>query len=232
MKIKSFPAEKIEKIMCYFFLFLTSIAIVGSIQYRYWETLLSAFLTFVLLLLPTIFYKRTKIFIPPSFQIIILLFIFASMYLGAVHHYFYRFWWWDIMLHSISAVILGYIGFLLIYALNKDKNIHIKLSPFFIALFTFCFASTVGIVWEIFEFGVDSILGVNMQRAKDLEEAYGFFDTRLGVIDTMRDLAVNTLGALLASIIGYYYSKRKISSASPFTKLKNQFIEENPSLFE
>lgn len=158
MKIKSLPAEKIEKIMRYFFLLMAAVAIFGSIRYRSWETLLSAFLTFILLLLPTIFYKRTRIFIPPSFQIIILLFIFASMYLGEVHHFFYRYRWWDIMLHSSSAIILGYIGFLLIYALNRDPNIHVKLSPFFIALFTFCFASTVGIIWEIFEFSVDSLL--------------------------------------------------------------------------
>lgn len=217
--------------MRYFFLFLAFTAVVGSVRYRYWETLLSAFLTFVLLLLPTIFSKRTKIFIPSSIQIIILLFVFASMYLGVVHNFFYCFWWWDIMLHSISAFVLGYIGFLLIYALNRDENIHFKLSPFFMALFTFCFALTVGILWEIFEFQIDSILGVNMQRARNLEQVFGVFDTRLGVTDTMRDLMVNTVGALIVSIIGNYYSKRKESSISLFTKLKDQFIKENPRLF-
>lgn len=224
--------EKIVIIMRYFFLILTALAIVGSIYYRQWETLLSAFLTFILLLLPTIFSKRTKISIPTPFQVIILLFIFASMYLGEVHNFFYRIWWWDIMLHSTSAVILGYLGFILIYALNKDRNIDVKLSPFFIALFTFCFASAIGVIWEIFEFVVDSAFGVNMQKARDLERVYGYFDTRLGLIDTMRDFIVNTIGALFVSILGYYYSKKKMGSESTFVKLKDQFINENPNLFE
>lgn len=231
MKIKSLSLEKIEKIMLYFFLFLAAGAIIGSIRLKSWETLLNAFLTFILLLLPTIFYKRTRIFVPPSLQIIILLFIFASTYLGELRHFFYRYWWWDIMLHSTSAIILGYIGFLMIYALNKNINIHLNLNPFFIALFTFCFALTVGVLWEIFEFSVDSILGLNMQKARNLEEIYGYMDTRLGVIDTMRDLLVNFIGAFFVSVIGYYYSKRKFSSDSAFAKIKDQFIEQNPNLF-
>ncbi|MBW6515011.1 MAG: hypothetical protein K0B81_00155 [Candidatus Cloacimonetes bacterium] len=225
-------AEKIEPIMRYFFIVITIAAIVYNFINYQWEILLSAILTLLLFLLPTIFSKRTKIHIPALFQIIILLFIFASMYLGEIQNYFYRYSWWDSMLHSISAIILGYIGFLLIYALNKDKNIHVKLSPFFIALFTFCFAMTVGVLWEIFEFGVDTLFGVNMQKARNLEEVYGVFDTRLGVLDTMRDFIVNTIGALIVSVIGYCYSKKKLSKDITFWKLKDQFIEENPELFK
>ena len=232
MKKDNSTARKIEPIMRYFFILLTIGAIIFNFINAQWEVLLGALLTLLLFLLPTIFSERTKITIPAVFQIIILLFIFASMYLGEIHNYFYRYSWWDSMLHSVSAIILGYIGFLLIYALNRDKNIHVRLSPFFIALFTFCFAMTVGVLWEIFEFGVDTLLGVNMQKARNLEQVYGVFDTRLGVIDTMRDFIVNTIGALIVSIIGYYYSKRKLVKDVTFWKLKDQFIEENPELFK
>ena len=136
------------------------------------------------------------------------------------------------MLHTVSAFLLGYIGFLLIYALNRDRNIHLRLSPFFIALFTFCFAMTVGVLWEIFEFLVDGIFGADMQKARNLEQMYGYFDTRLGLLDTMRDFIVNTLGALIVSVVGYYYSKRKMVRDNTFWKLKDEFIEENPDLFE
>lgn len=232
MKNKKTSAEKIVPLMRYFFILLTIPAIIYNFLNAQWEMLFSAILTLLLFLLPSFFSKRTKISIPATFQIIILLFIFASMYLGEIRNYFYRIHWWDSMLHSTSAIILGYIGFLLIYALNKDKNIHVRLSPFFIALFTFCFAMTVGVIWEIFEFLVDSIFNVNMQKARNLEELYGFFDTRLGVLDTMRDLIVNTIGALLVSVIGYYYSKKKMVKDNTFWKLKDQFIEENPDLFQ
>lgn len=231
MKKRDTTAEKIEPIMRYFFIVLAIGAIIFNFINAQWEIFLSAVLTLLLLLLPTLFARRSKISIPAPFQIIILLFIFASMYLGEVHQYFRRFVWWDSMLHSISAIILGYIGFLLVYALNKDKNIHIKLSPFFIALFTFCFAMTVGVLWEIFEFLVDGIFGADMQKARNLEVMYGYFDTRLGLLDTMRDLIVNTIGALIVSVIGYYYSKKKMVKDNAFWRLKDQFIKENPDLF-
>ncbi|MDY6916044.1 MAG: hypothetical protein SVM86_07000 [Candidatus Cloacimonadota bacterium] len=222
---------KIAKFMHYFFILLTILAIVFSVIYAQWETLLSAFMTLILFLIPNMFYKRTRLIIPPIFKIIILVFIFASMYLGEIHTFFYKIRWWDIMLHSTSAMLLGYIGFILIYALNKGRNIKVKLSPLFIAIFSFCFAVAIGVIWEIFEFGVDQLLGVNMQKARNLEEVYGRFDTRLGVIDTMRDLIVNSLGALFISIIGYFYSKRKLKKDSSFAKLTNEFFRENPELF-
>jgi VanZ family protein len=231
MKERKWTAKRIEPIMRYFFIILTIGAIIFNYLNAQWEIFLSAILTLMIFLLPTILAKRAKISIPAPMQIIILLFIFASMYLGEVQQYFRRYTWWDSMLHTVSAFLLGYIGFLLIYTLNKDRNIHIKLSPFFIALFTFCFAMTVGVIWEIFEFLVDGIFGADMQKSRNLEEVYGYFCTRLGVLDTMRDFIVNTAGALIVSIIGYYYSKKRMVKDNAFWKLKDQFIEENPDLF-
>src|SRR5690554_3053720 len=181
MKERKWTAKRIEPIMRYFFIILTIGAIIFNYLNAQWEIFLSAILTLMIFLLPTILAKRAKISIPAPMQIIILLFIFASMYLGEVQQYFRRYTWWDSMLHTVSAFLLGYIGFLLIYTLNKDRNIHIKLSPFFIALFTFCFAMTVGVTWEIFEFLVDGIFGADMQKSRNLEEVYGYFCTRLGV---------------------------------------------------
>ncbi len=223
--------ERVVLALRYLFIALAGLAIAGSIVYRQWETLLSAFLTLVLLLLPTLLARRARISIPPVFQIVILLFIFASMYLGEVHRYFLRFWWWDIMLHSASAVILGYIGFLLVWALNGNEKIDLHLSPFFIALFAFCFASALGVIWEIFEFAVDGLLGADMQKARNLEEIYGYSATRLGVIDTMRDLIVNSLGALVVSVAGYLYLKTHPRPDNAFGRLKDTFIRANPGLF-
>ena len=231
MMKERFSTERVLLVLRYLFIALAGLAIAGSIVYQQWETLLSAFLTLVLLLLPFLLARRAKISIPPVFQIVILLFIFASMYLGEIHRYFDRYWWWDIMLHSASAIILGYIGFLLVYALNRNENIDLHLSPFFISLFAFCFASALGVLWEIFEFAVDGLLGADMQKARNLEELYGYFDTRLGVIDTMRDLIVNTVGALVVSVIGYFYLTARPRPDNAFGRLKDTFIRANPGLF-
>lgn len=232
--------QKIEKYMRWTFVALSlaatiynfiAVAVYKSDDYS-WEMLFTSILTVVLFMLPTMMAKRAKISIPAPFQIVTLLFIFASMYLGEIHDFYNRYKWWDTLLHGSSAVILGYTGFLLIYALNKDKKMHVRLSPFFMALFSFCFALAVGALWEIFEFAVDEIFGANMQKAKNLELMYGSFDTRLGVLDTMLDLIVDTIGALAVSIAGYFHAKKKQEDDSALWKLHQQFIEENPELFE
>jgi len=221
-------AERIEKIMRYTFIFLTLAAIIYIIvadETVEVEQLSIAIYTLILFFLPSLFSKYTKIRIPPVFQIEILLFIFGSMYFGEVRHFYTKYRWWDTMLHSFSAGLLGYIGFLLAYTLNKDKNIHLRLSPFFIALFSLCFAMMIGCIWEFFEFFVDEFVGANMQKARNLG-----LDSRLGVRDTMHDLIIDFIGALLISIRGYYYSKKRDTNA-PFWKIKDQFIEDNPELF-
>jgi len=235
MKKFKITASKFEVVLRYFFIAITFIAVIFYLIEREWEVVLSGLLTIVLFALPSIYSKQKKIKIPTIFQIVILLFIFASMYLGELHDFFYKYSWWDTMLHSVSAVILAYIGFLLIFTLNRDKQINIKLSPFFIALFTFCFALTVGTIWEIFEYLVDAFFGMNMQKARGLEtfiDGIKVCDTRLGVIDTMRDLIVDSLGALFVSISAYFYTKKKMLNESKFWKLKEQFIDENPDLFD
>lgn len=218
--------------MRYVFITLSAMAVVYNLFVKQWEVFFSAVLTLILFILPSILIKRTKIKIPAIFQIVVLLFIFASMYLGEIYHYFYRFPWWDTMLHANSAIILAYIGFILIYTLNRDRRMHVHLSPLFMALFSFCFALAVGSLWEIFEFGVDAILGVNMQKARNLEEIYGVFDTRLGVIDTMRDLIIDAIGALLVSVVGYIHLTVRTSKDSTFWAPHKQFIEKNPDLFK
>ena len=136
------------------------------------------------------------------------------------------------MLHFCSAMILSYIGFLLIFTLNKDESIHLKLSPFFIALFSFCFAIMMGTMWEIFEFLGDEFFGTNMQKSRNLFDAYGNYDSRLGLMDTMKDLTVDAIGAFVVAIIGYYYCRKKMVKDNTFWRLKDQFVDHNPGLFE
>lgn len=225
-------SAKLERGMRYVFIALSAMAVIYNFINRQWEVFFSAVLTLILFILPSLLAKRSKIKIPAAFQILVLLFIFASMYLGEIYHYFYRYAWWDTMLHANSAIMLAYIGFLLIFTLNRDKRMHVHLSPFFMALFSFCFALAMGSMWEIFEFGVDAILGVNMQKARGLEEIYGVFDTRLGVIDTMRDLIVDAIGALIVSVTGYIHMTHRKDADSAFWAIQKEFVETNPNLFE
>ena len=71
-----------------------------------------------------------------------------------------------------------------------------------------------------------------MQKARNLELVYGYFDTRLGVLDTMEDLIVDALGSLLVSAFGYYSLTSFNNRTNNFFHMRDVFIEENPALFQ
>lgn len=184
-------------------------------------------LTFILTFLPGMIERRYKIDLPAEIEIIIVLFIFAAIFLGGPWEFYYRIWWWDSLLHFFSGVALGFSGFLILYIFYKKGKF--TASPKTIMLFAFCFALALGAMWEIFEFGVDATLGYNMQKARNLAPPESC-DTWLGVRDTMIDLILDSIGALIASLAGYLYLKK--GEKGILTFLIKRFEKRNPSLFK
>ena len=78
-----------------------------------------------------------------------------------------------------------------------------KLSPAFVSLFAFCFAVTLGVFWEVYEFTFDGILGINMQKFM-LEDGTQLIG-RAALFDTMKDLIVDMVGAFIVSLSGYFF---------------------------
>lgn len=76
-----------------------------------------------------------------------------------------------------------------------------NLSPLFVAVFAFCFALALGAVWEIYEFAADCLLATNMQKFS-LDNGTVLVG-QAALRDTMKDLIVDALGAVGASVIGY-----------------------------
>jgi uncharacterized membrane protein YjdF len=188
--------KKIDKIKLWIFVILRlSIIIAGLLSFfeKNWTCLGLSILTLIVMLLPSIFERRFNLEIPSEFEIALILFIYAAMFLGEQQQFYDKFWWWDKMLHSISGLILGNIGFLIVNYLNRSNKMNIKLSPVFVAIFSFCFAVTMGAIWEIYEYTMDKLFGFFMQR--------GSLD------DTMTDLILDTAGALLFAILGYFHQK-------------------------
>ncbi len=156
----------------------------------------------VLMALPSIVEKRIALRIPGNIYIIYVVFIYCAIYLGEVWSFFYRFSYWDVLLHSFSGIALGAMGFTVVEFLNKDERVRMSLSPFFVAFFAFCFAMAFGALWEICEFTIDGIFGVNMQKFA-LSDGTPFVG-RQALSDTMEDLIVDGLGALASTALGYF----------------------------
>lgn len=158
-------------------------------------------LTFVMTYYPSVLEKRFGVYLPNTLQIIITLFIFAAQVLGEMNNFYDKIPWWDTMLHATSGTILGLLGFMFVYLLNKNSESNVKLSPIFVVLFAFCFAITMGVFWEFFEYGSDRLLGYNMQKFR--------MPGQDGLVDTMEDLIVDTIGAIVACVFGWLYIKQE-----------------------
>ena len=163
---------------------------------------------------PAILERQLSVYLPVEFSFITALFMYASFALGEVSDFYARFWWWDLLLHSFSALMVGITGFLMIYVFYMTNRIQI--APIYVALVTLSLSVTVGTIWEIFEFIMDWLFSLNMQKS--------------GLIDTMTDIMVNTLGGMVAAVSGYYYVRDGDSLL--FDRLVHHFVKLNPRLFK
>lgn len=178
-----------------------------------WMTAFIATATLALSLLPALFAHRFDIRLPMSFFAAAVLFIFGTIYLGEQGDYYERYWWWDIMLHGGSAIGFGLIGFLFAFMLFEGDRY--AAPPIAITFIAFCVAVTIGTVWEIFEFAMDQIFGMNMQKS--------------GLVDTMTDLIVDCIGAGLGAFMGFLYLKGR-QFGGPIAAI-DEFVQLNRRLF-
>ena len=205
---------------------------------RNYENVFLCALTLILLVMPSFIQVRLKIELPTALEIIILFFIFAAEILGEIQSYYIRFPFWDTVLHTMNGFLAAAIGFALVDILNRTKKISFQLSPAFMAVVAFCFSMTIGVIWEFFEFGMDRIFVLDMQKDTIVNSIHsvmldptnsnipveikgitdvvvnghslglgGYLD--IGLIDTMKDLLVNFVGAAVFSVIGYFYVKNR-----------------------
>ncbi|MEG1742187.1 MAG: hypothetical protein RR237_04840 [Acetivibrio sp.] len=203
-----------------------------------YENVFLCILTLLLLVVPSVLQVNLRIEIPSPLEITILLFIFAAEILGEIREFYIIFPYWDTMLHTINGFLAAAIGFSLVDILNRNERFSINLSPIFVAIVAFCFSMTIGVLWEFFEYGVDVFLKFDMQKdtvihgissvmldpmgknvpfkMKDITSVVvngkdlglnGYLD--IGLIDTMKDLLVNFIGAVTFSVVGFFYVKNR-----------------------
>lgn len=169
--------------------------------------LIQCLLGIVALFIPNIISKKKKIEIPNIMYLVYVIFLYAAIFLGEVRDFYYRVPHWDTILHTFSGAGIGALGFSVVSLLNKNEDIKFSLSPFFVSLFAFCFAVTMGAFWEVYEFSFDGFLGLNMQKFA-LENGTLLIG-RAALADTMKDIIVDMLGAFLSCLIGYVSLKYK-----------------------
>ncbi len=258
MMKKTLSREVRIKALVYLILRL-SVIIVGIRQFTLgnYSALFMCILTLILFFIPEIINKRFQITLPNTLEIIIILFIYSAEILGEVNRYYLTVPHFDTILHTINGFIMAGVGFALVDILNRNESVSLSLSPMFVAVVAFCFSMTTGVVWEFFEFGMDQIFQSDMQKdtiississvmfhPENLNVAVtvpieslhvngeewnygGYVD--IGLIDTMKDLIVNFIGAVIFSIFGLLYLSGKSRFAGRFIPRVNA-LNENESL--
>ena len=218
--------------------------LVRQIMLASYESAFFCVLTLLLLYVPSWVQVKLRIELPPPLEITILCFIFAAEILGEVNAFYVVVPNWDTMLHTLNGFLAAAVGFSMVILLNDDERLTFHLSPFFLALVAFCFSMTIGVLWEFFEFSMDYFFGFDMQKDTVIHSIHsvlldptrtntvvtipniqdvvingqslgvgGYVD--IGIIDTMKDLFVNFIGAVVFSVTGFFYAKSKGRRRTP-----------------
>lgn len=249
--IKQMGKEHKGLFFMYLFLRISVVMVMVAQGFNHnYENVFLCILTLILFMMPTVLEQKLHIRFPDTMEIIILLFIYAAEILGEIHSMYTRIPMWDTMLHTLNGFLVAAIGFCLVDLLNRNDNFKVKLSPVYLAIVAFCFSMTIGVLWEFFEFAMDNCFAMDMQKdtvitsissvtldpaglnnpvtMKDIDTVIvngtvlpvdGYLD--IGLYDTMEDLFVNFIGALVFSIIGFFYVKNKGKN-----RIAEQFIPE------
>lgn len=168
--------------------------------------LVQCVLGLVVIHIPSILSRSLKFELPGFLYIFYIIFLYCAIFLGEVRSFFYIVPHWDDLLHAFSSMMTGFFGFMVITILNRDDQLLFRLSPFFVALFAFCFSIAIGEVWEVYKFVGDGLLGMNMQKFITADGTA--LTGHAALTDTMKDIIVDILGALISSVIGFFSIRR------------------------
>lgn len=224
---------KIETVL----LLLVVVSIVRQFFLGSYQNMFLGILTLILFMVPKIIERKLRVSIPVGLETVIFIFIFSAEILGEINAFYVKIPIWDTMLHTTNGFLMAAIGFALIDIFNRSEKFSIKMSPYFVAFFAFCFSMTVGVLWEFFEFSMDWFFALDMQKDWILPAISsvklnpdganepirvavesvvingqewnlgGYLD--VGIVDTMKDLIVNFIGAVVFSAIGIVYLKQR-----------------------
>lgn len=130
---------------------------------------------------------------PFSIYLLILIVVIAILNMLAVSFsWYWRIWWLDMPMHFLGGLWVGLTSIWIFYnkdtAVNCNENKRNYSHIFFISIAS---VLLVGILWEIFEFGVNANVSFSIQNS---------------LSDTLSDLFFDLLGAVFSSI---YYIKRE-----------------------
>lgn len=174
-----------------------------------WESVFMVVQAFIFTLIPTFLKKWYGVGTPPLLQAGIAVFMFSTIVLGETGHFYEKFWWWDALWHGVSGIVFGLLGYAILILTYRRKNV--RLAPLFTSVFAVSFSLAISALWEIIEFLVDvTTKTTNMQPSGH---------------DTMTDLIIGFVGALVSAYSGYRYVRYR--ERNPLNTIIDEAVKEN-----
>ena len=204
-----------------------------------WESVFVCVLTLVLFLLPQFVEKQLSITLPTALEITVFGLVFCAEILGELGCYYLKFPFWDTALHTTSGFIFAAVGFCMLDLLNRNKKINLTPITLALVAFCFSMTIGVlweffefsadtffktdmqkdTVVSALYSTALDPLKLNKAVPVTDIVRTTiecadgsvytidGYLD--LGIIDTMKDLLVNFVGAVVFSTIGFFYVRHR-----------------------
>jgi len=180
------------------------LSVVYGIYFHLWRILFVNLLLLILTFIPLMMKKQCKVNMPKEFEILLLIFVLVSFFLGE-----YR----GLVIQIFFGLAIGFIGFALMLIVYLNSKI--KPNYFLIFLFSFSFSIALGLSLEILKFYTKIYFGEGVNV-----DDYMF---------TMMSLSLVALGGLVASASGYIYMKGHRTEL--MSRIVSRFKRKNPNLF-
>lgn len=178
--------------------------------------------TFAFILIPSAVEKIFSCKVNPILYAACVIYAICPL-LGDGYKLYYITCWWDKLLHTFGGMAFAMFGAFLVNLINgKRSNIAT------VAIFALCFSITISVCWEFIEFASDTLLKTDMQRDTFVDSLHSYIlgDTLgevgsiekiesvtingeiiqsgyldIGLIDTMKDMLFESLGAVVFAVI-------------------------------
>lgn len=145
--------------------------------------------------------KILKINLSNTLKYSILFLIVTTEFLGSTLDFYGKFYWWDTFVHGISGTINFFIGFEFINKFNERLS-RPEIHPAIQVIFAICFSIAILGLWEIAEFIIDEVTGLNMQITQGLVGQDAIWDT-------IEDMISATIGTIVGTIIQCFKLRKK-----------------------
>lgn len=175
-----------------------AVLVTGAVFIARGEWIMGGFCAIAVLvaIIPTLAARTPNLTWPLEVEVALLWLLMCHLVPGILFGLYDRIVWFDKVLHLGDSVVIGFVGFMAVYAAHvlRDGRRHPVLDGVAILIATL----GLGALWEIGEFAADQLFGRHTQGSPTMPP----------LVDTMWDLILDGTGGVIAAVLGALYIHR------------------------